>query len=141
MWWTVLVITVATYFASVGMIDYQCLAGSFDYIESKQALVHQVYDGTIIDLYRQLRETQSCRVSAKDFTVEYDHGCLYRCPEFDSLIDLPRIKLTKTISHCGPRQVALAGANFLPKENGLGGHIFTHGDSNVLRHHAICACQ
>lgn len=35
-WWTVLAITVATYFAFLGTIEYHCLAGSFEYFASKQ---------------------------------------------------------------------------------------------------------
>ena len=32
-WWTVLLITAASYFACLGDIDYKCLASSFSYIE------------------------------------------------------------------------------------------------------------
>jgi len=34
-WWAVMVITVATYFASLGTIEYHCFAGLFSYLESK----------------------------------------------------------------------------------------------------------
>ncbi len=32
-WWTVLIITAASYFACLGDIDYKCLASPFSYIE------------------------------------------------------------------------------------------------------------
>ena len=38
-WWTVLAITVATYFACLGTIEYHCLAGSFEYILGGQIYV------------------------------------------------------------------------------------------------------
>ena len=34
LWWTILVIVVATWLACAGTTDYRCLAGSFEYIES-----------------------------------------------------------------------------------------------------------
>ena len=34
-WWTVLAITTASYFACIGTIDYRCLASSFTYFESE----------------------------------------------------------------------------------------------------------
>ena len=37
-WWTVLTVTVATYFACLGTIEYRCLAGSFGYIASEQSI-------------------------------------------------------------------------------------------------------
>ena len=35
-WWTVLAMTVTTYFAYLGTIEYHCLAGSFEYILGRQ---------------------------------------------------------------------------------------------------------
>ena len=34
LWWTILVIVVASWLASLGTIHYRCLTGSFEYIES-----------------------------------------------------------------------------------------------------------
>lgn len=34
LWWSVFAITVATYFGSIGTVDYKCLTYSFSYLES-----------------------------------------------------------------------------------------------------------
>ena len=38
-WWVVLAITIASYFACVGTIEYHCLVSSFNYISGKSSVI------------------------------------------------------------------------------------------------------
>ena len=40
-WWTILTVIIASWFACIGTIQYRCLTGSFDYIECKYGNKHQ----------------------------------------------------------------------------------------------------
>ena len=85
-WWTVLAITVATYFACLGIIEYHCLAGSFEYVTGEQTDML----GMVLADSNQVIAINNLGLpnSKGHITMEHDYGCPHRRFKFTSLKNL-----------------------------------------------------
>ena len=80
LWWTILVMLVATWLACLGTIEYRCLLGSVEYIQSTDATA--VTEFELLTQASWLPITRVCSLSEEHAAVEHDHGCAHRRIEF-----------------------------------------------------------
>ena len=79
LWWTVTAITIASWLASIGTIEFACLIRSFDYIWSESREQHS--RNVQLMAYRQMRYPSSHQVPASSANLQHGDGRCYRCLE------------------------------------------------------------
>ena len=81
-WWPILAVIVATWLACLGTIQYRCLTGSFEYIESTDT--ESITGFNVLTQASCLLWIYLRSLSEEHAALEYDYGCDYRCLEFVS---------------------------------------------------------